>query len=145
MSADMKDKAVSGLGTVLRGTWRLTVNTARRGQILGLKGAAFWQQRKIDRAMGKLGAQTFQALEEGESNPITAPGVNEAVQRAKNLKEAKEKKYEAMEAIRERIRASKVKEPPPPPAPPEPEPAPAPEAVPEPPPEGEKPPEPGTP
>jgi hypothetical protein len=143
MSADLKDKAVSGLGKFLSGTWRFTVNTARRGQILGLKGAAFWQQRKIDRALGKLGSHTFQALEQGESNPITAPEVNEAVQRAKALKEAKEKKYEAMEAIRERIRASKVKAPPPPP--PAPEPAPAPEAAPEPPPEGEKPPEPGTP
>jgi hypothetical protein len=145
MSADLKDKAVSGLGKVLSGTWRFTVNTARRGQILGLKGVAFWQQRKIDRALGKLGAQTFKALEQGESNPITAPGVNEALQRAKSLKEAKEKKYVAMEAIRERIRASKVKAPPPPPPAPEPEPAPAPEAAPEPPPEGEKPPEPGTP
>jgi hypothetical protein len=118
MSAELKEKAVAGLKTTCRGIWTLTVNTARRVKILGRHGLAYRQQRKINRALTRLGTQTFRALEQGEGNPMTAPEVNEAVQKAKDLKEIKEKNYQAMEAIRERIRTSRVKEPPPPPPPP---------------------------
>jgi hypothetical protein len=128
MSADLKEKTVAGLKTTCRGTWSLTVNTARRVKILGRYGLAYWQQRKINRALTRLGTQTFRALEQGEGNPITAPEVNEAVQKAKDLKEIKEKNYQAMEAVRERIRTSRVKAPPPPPPPPEAPPAEAQEA-----------------
>ena len=114
MSAELKDKAVAGLKTTCRGSWTLTANTARRVKILGRYGLAYWQQRKINRALAKLGTQTFRALEQGEGNPLTAPEVNEAVQKAKELQEIKEKNYQAMEAIRKRIRTSRVKEPPPP-------------------------------
>ena len=55
-----------------------------------------------------LGAKTFQALEQGEANPLTAPEVNEAVQKVKDLKEVKDRNYQAIAAIRERIRASCV-------------------------------------
>jgi hypothetical protein len=119
MSAELKEKTVAGLKTTSRGTWILTVNTARRVKILARYGLAYWQQRKINRALARLGTQTFQALEQGEGNPMTAPEVNEAVQKAKDFREIKEKNYQAMEAIRERIRTSRVKEPPPPEAPPE--------------------------
>jgi hypothetical protein len=128
MSAELKEKAVAGLKTTCRGTWILTVNTARRVKILGRYGLAYWQQRKINRALTRLGTQTFRALEQGEGNPLTAPEVNEAVQKAKDLKEIKEKNYQAMEAVRERIRTSRVKAPPPPPPPPEAPPAEAQEA-----------------
>jgi hypothetical protein len=121
MSAELKEKTVAGLKTTSRGTWILTVNTARRVKILARYGLAYWQQRKINRALARLGTQTFQALEQGEGNPMTAPEVNEAVQKAKDFREIKEKNYQAMEAIRERIRTSRVKEPPPPPPPPPPE------------------------
>jgi hypothetical protein len=121
MSAELKEKAVAGLKTTCRGIWTLTANTARRAKILGRYGLAYRQQRKINRALARLGTQTFQALEQGEGNPMTAPEVNEAVQKAKELREIKEKHYQAIEAIRERIRTSRVKEPPPPPTPPPPE------------------------
>ncbi|HZE21914.1 MAG TPA: hypothetical protein VE082_07670 [Desulfobaccales bacterium] len=114
MSADLKDKAAGGLKKVLSGTWSFSVNTARRAEILRRHGLAYWQQRKIDKALSKVGHQTFEALEQGESNPLTAPEVNEALEKARKLKENKEKNYQAMEAIRERIRASRVVEPAPP-------------------------------
>lgn len=117
MSAELKEKAVAGLKTTCRGAWILTVNTARRVKILGCYGLAYWQQRRINRALTRLGTQTFRALEQGEGNPMIAPEVNEAVHKAKELKEIKAKNYQAMEAIRERIRTSRVKEPPPPPPP----------------------------
>jgi hypothetical protein len=119
MSATLKEKAVAGLKTTCRGAWTLTVNAARRVIILGRYGLAYWQQRRINRALTRLGTQTFRALEQGEGNPMIAPEVNEAVQKAKESKEIREKNYQAMEAIRERIRTSRVKEPPPSTPPPE--------------------------
>jgi len=113
MSAELRGKAMAGLKAACRGAWILTVNTARRGKILGRHGLAYCQQRKINRALTRLGVQTFQALEQGESNPMIAPEVNEAVRIVKDLKKIKEKNYEAMEVIREVIRTSRVKEPPP--------------------------------
>jgi hypothetical protein len=108
MNGDLKDKAATGLKKTWCTTWTFTVNTARRAKILGRKGLGYWQQRKIDKAMARLGAQTFQALEQGESNPLTAPGVNAAIQKAKELKETQEKNYLAIQAIRERIQSSCV-------------------------------------
>ena len=52
--------------------------------------------------------KTFQALERGEANPLVAPEVSEAVQKAKEAKEVKEKNYQAIAAIREKIRSSCV-------------------------------------
>jgi hypothetical protein len=132
MSADLKEKAAGGLKKILSGTWCFSINTARRADVLRRHGLAYWQQRKIDRALSKVGHHTFEALEQGESNPLTAPAVNEALDKARKLKEKKDKNYQAMEAIRERIRASRAKEPPPPTAaaPPEAPPAAAPEAPP---------------
>jgi hypothetical protein len=125
MSADLKDKAAGSLKKILSGSWSFSVNTARRADILRRHGLAYWQQRKIDRALSKVGHHTFEALEQGESNPLTAPEVNEALEKAKKLKENKDRNYQAMEAIRERIRASRVAAPPPPPPPPPPEAPPA--------------------
>ena len=78
-------------------------NTARRAQILGRYTLACWQQQKIRKASQVLGEKTFQALERGEVNPLVAPEVSEAVQKAKDLKELKEKNYLAIAAIREKI------------------------------------------
>ncbi|MGA8572383.1 MAG: hypothetical protein WBQ36_09615 [Desulfobaccales bacterium] len=85
-----------------------TANTARRAQILGRYTLACWQQQKIRKASRVLGEKTFQALERGEANPLMAPEVSEAVQKAKDLKELKEKNYQAIAAIRERIRPSAI-------------------------------------
>jgi len=108
MNGDLKSKAAVGLKKTWRTTWIFTVNTGRRIKILARKGQGCWQQRKINRAMAALGRQTFKALEQGESNPLMAPEVNAAVQKAKDLKETKEENYQAIAAIRERIRTSRI-------------------------------------
>jgi hypothetical protein len=108
MNGDLKEKAATGFKKTWCTTWTFAVNTARRAQILSRKGLSFWQQKKIDKALTKLGAQTFQALEQGESNPLVAPAVNAAVQKAKELKYEKEKNCLAIQAIRERIQSSCV-------------------------------------
>ncbi len=108
MSAEVKDKAVRGLKSTWCNTWTFAVNSARRAKILGRYTLACWQQQKLNKAMRHLGDQTFQALERGEANPLMAPEVSQAVQRAKDLKEQKDKNYLAIAAIRERIRTSCV-------------------------------------
>jgi hypothetical protein len=108
MSPDIKDMAAKGAKTAWCTTWTFTVNTGRRAKILGRHTLAWWQQRKIDRALQKLGGHTFQALEQGESDPLAKSEVKEAAEKARELQALKEKNYQAMEAIRERIRTSCV-------------------------------------
>jgi hypothetical protein len=106
MGADIKDMAAAGAKKTWCTLWNFTVNTARRGQILGRYAAACRQQAKIKDAERLLGNKSFQALERGEANPLTDPEVNEAVQKVKEAKEKKEKTYQAIAAIREKICSS---------------------------------------
>lgn len=127
MSADFQGlatKGLKGLKVVWRYTITLALNMLRRGFILARYTLACWQKQKVNRAMRRLGEQFFQALEQGETNPLVVSGVSDAVQKAKDLKEVKDKNYQAVAAIREKIRAAWTQAPPPAPAP-EPPPAPA--------------------
>jgi len=117
MSADYKDLAVKGLKGTCWYTRTLAVNMLRRGLILGRYTLACWQKHKVNKAMRRLGEQFFQALEQGEPNPLIVSAVSDAVNRAKDLKAVQDKNYQAMAAIREKIRAAWVKEPAPAPAP----------------------------
>lgn len=108
MNGDLKATAATGLKKTWCSTWTFAVNTGRRAKILARYGLACWQQQKIKCALAKLGDQTFKALEQGESNPLMAPEVNAALQKAKDLKYVKEKNYLAIQALRERIQSSCV-------------------------------------
>ncbi len=127
MSTDYQGLAIKGLKGLKGAGWyakTLALNMMRRGLILGRYTLSCWQKQKVNQAMRRLGEQFFQALAQGESNPLVVSEVSDAVQKAKDLKEVKDKNYQAVAAIREKIRAAWAKEPPPPPAP-EPPPAPA--------------------
>jgi len=108
MSTELKDKTVQGAKSVWCSTWTFAVNTGRRVRILGRYTLACWQQQKLRKAMRQLGFLTFAALEQGEANPLMAPEVSDAVKKAKELKERKERNYQAIAALRERIRTSCV-------------------------------------
>ncbi len=109
MSADTKAIPVrAACANCWCNLWTFTVNIGRRAQILGRYAMACGQQQKIKKAERLLGAKTFQALERGEANPLVAPEVSEAVQKAKEAKEVKAKNYQAIAAIREKIRSSCV-------------------------------------
>ena len=120
MRADYQGLATKGLKGI-KGAWwyvkTLALNTLRRGLILGRYTLACWQKQRVNKAMRRLGEQFFQALEQGETNPLVVSAVSAAVNRAKDLKAVKDKNYQAVAAIREKIRAAWAKEPPPPPAP----------------------------
>lgn len=108
MSADIKEAAASGAKKTWCTLWNFTVNTGRRAQILGRYTLACWQQSKIKCAERTLGEKTYQALEQGEANPLSAPEVNEALQKVREAKERKEKNYQTIAAIREKISSSCV-------------------------------------
>ena len=118
MSADYQGLAFKGLKGACWYTRTLALNTLRRGLILGRYTLACWQKQKVNKAMRRLGEQFFQTLEQGETNPLVVSAVSDAVNKAKDLKEAKDKNYQAVAATREKIRAAWAKAPPPvPPAP----------------------------
>jgi hypothetical protein len=116
MPADYQGLALQ----VIKSAWwyarTLTLNTLRRGLILGRYTLACWQKQKVNRAMRRLGEEFFQALEQGETNPLVVSEVSDAVKKAKDLKEVKDRNYQAVAATREKIRAAWAKETPPAPA-----------------------------
>jgi len=117
MSADYSGLAVKGLKGACWYTKTIALNLLRRGLILGRYTLACWQKQKVNKAMRRLGQEFFQALEQGETNPLVVSAVSDAVNRAKDLKALKDKNYQAVAAIREKIRAAWAQESPPPPAP----------------------------
>ena len=135
MSVDYNNLAAKGLQGLKAVAWYakiLTFNMIRRGLILGRYTLACWQKQKVNKAMRRLGEEFFQALEQGETNPLVVGAVSDAVKKAKDLKEVKDKNYQAIAATRDKIRAAWAKEPPPVPAaatPPPPAPEPPPEAT----------------
>ena len=119
MSVDYQGLAAKGLKGLKCTAWfarTLALNMLRRGLILGRYTLACWQKQKINKAMCRLGNQFFQALERGETNPLVVSEVSAAVNKAKVVKEAKDKNYQAVAALREKIKAAWAKEAPPVPA-----------------------------
>jgi len=128
MSADYQGLAAKGFKGFKAVMWyvkTLSLNMLRRGLILGRYTLACWQKQKVNKAMRRLGEEFFQALEQGETNPLVVAAVSDAVKKAKDLKEVKDKNYRAMAVIREKMRAgwAKKSSAPPPPAPETPPPA----------------------
>ena len=117
MPTDYQGLALKGLKGAWWYTRTLSLNALRRGLILSRYTLACWQKQKVNKAMRRLGEQFFQALERGETNPLVVSEVSDAVKKAKDVKEARDKNYQAVAAIREKIRAAWVQEPPPVPAP----------------------------
>jgi hypothetical protein len=115
MSVDYPGLAAKGLKGLRCAGWftkTLALNTLRRGLILSRYTLACWQKQKVNRAMRRLGEEFFQALERGETNPLVVSEVSDAVNKAKDVKEARDKNYQAVAVTREKIRAAWTKEPP---------------------------------
>ena len=114
MGADYQGLAIKGLKATWWYTRNFAINSLRRGLILARYSLACWQKQKVNTAMRHLGVQFFQALERGETNPLVVSEVSDAVRKAKDLKESKDKNYLALAAIRDRMRAAWTKAPLPP-------------------------------
>jgi hypothetical protein len=117
MGTDYQGLALKGLKNTVWYAKTLVLNTLRRSLILGRYTLACWQKQKVNKALRRLGEEFFQALERGETNPLVVSEVSDAVRKAKDLKEAKDRNYQAVAAIREKMRAAWIKEPVAPPCP----------------------------
>jgi hypothetical protein len=78
----------------------------RRGLILGRYALICGQQQRLRRAQRRLGGAVLQALEQGEVNPMLTDAVKDALEKAKAIKAKKDQQYQAIEGIREKIRAA---------------------------------------
>ncbi len=101
--SDSTDKAGKTLRTAWGYTKIYTLNTLRRGLILGRYSLICWQQQKLRCALQKLGAETLKALDAGEVNPLLTEAVKDALERARAIKAVKDRHYQAVDALREKI------------------------------------------
>lgn len=121
MKADVAEKAAGALKTIGGYAGRFAINTLRRALILGRYTLICWQQQRFRCAQCRVGREVLKALEQGEVNPMLAERVKDALEKAGAVRAGKEKHYQAIEAIRERIRTSRAGEAPPKAAEPPPE------------------------
>lgn len=104
MSARYAEKAGSLFSAVFHFIIMFAFNTLRRSVILGRYTLICWQQQRLRRAWRQLGQRVHLALEEGEVNPMLTEPVKDAVQKARKLKAGKDRQYEAIQALRAKIR-----------------------------------------
>jgi hypothetical protein len=121
MNADLKNQAVGSLKTVGRYVKIFTCNTMRRVLILGRYTLICMQQQRLRRAQRRLGGAVLQGLGQGEVNPMLTEEVKDVLEKAKTIKAGKDKHYQAIDAIREKIRTACACESPPTAAEPPPE------------------------
>ena len=106
MDADMKNKAAGALRTVWGYIKIFTCNLLRRTLILGRYTMICAQQQRLRRAQRRLGAKVLQALDQGEVNPMLTEAVKDALAKAKAIKAGKDKHYQAINGLREKIRTA---------------------------------------
>jgi hypothetical protein len=114
MSTDYQGLAIKGVKTVWWYARTLTLNAMRRGLIWCRYTLACWQKHKVNKAMRRVGEEFFRTLERGETNPLVVSEVSDAVKKAKDVKEARDRNYQAVAGLREKMRAAWGKETPPP-------------------------------
>jgi hypothetical protein len=106
MKANQKAAAVKGLKTVWICARTFILNTWRRGLILGRYTLICLQRQKLRRAWRLLGAQVMESLAADEVNPMLTDGVKDALQKAKSISEARDRHYQAVAALKEKIAAA---------------------------------------
>lgn len=111
MSAPFADKGGHPVAAILNFVTKFALNSLRRVVILGRYTLICWQQQRLRRAWRRLGQRVHAALDAGEVNPMLTEPVKDAIKRAKQLKTLKDRQYEAIAALREKIRGVRAPEP----------------------------------
>jgi len=129
MASDKAGKGGQTLASVLRFLQIFILNSWRRLLMLWHYTIICFHQQRLRRAWRRLGQRVHLALDKGEVNPMLAGEVKDSLSKAQAIKAAKDRHYQAIAALREKIRASRTEKAPPTPeaepAPAEPEPPPA--------------------
>jgi len=91
----------------LRWLYIFTLNLWRRLCILGRYTIICFHQQRLRRAWRLLGRQLHQTVAGGEVNPMLTEEVQDRLARAEVIKETKDRHYQAVAALRQKIRASR--------------------------------------
>jgi hypothetical protein len=136
MASEKAGKHGPNLSSALGFLKNFTLNSWRRLLMLGHYTVICFQRQRLCRAWRLLGQRVHQALESGEVNPMLADEVKDSLAKAQALQTAKDRHYQTIAALREKIRATRAEAAPPSPeaepAPPPPQPETAAEVKPEP-------------
>ena len=92
---------------VLRWLYIFTLNLWRRLCILGRYTIICFHQQRLRRAWRLLGRQIHQTAAAGEVNPMLTEEVQGRLARAEVIKDVKDRHYQAIAALRQKIRASR--------------------------------------
>lgn len=111
MSASSPGKVGGFVAAVGRFLINFLANMVRRLLIFGHYILICWRQQRLRRAWRQLGQRLHQSLEEGEVNLMLTEPVKDAVDKARQLKAGKDRQYQAIAEIREKIRAGRVAKP----------------------------------
>jgi len=129
MASDKAGKGGQTLSSVLRFLQIFILNSWRRLLMLWHYTIICFHQQRLRRAWRRLGRRVHLALDSGEVNPMLAGEVKDSLSKSQAIKTAKDRHYQAIASLREKIRASRTEEAPPTaeaePAPAEPESPPA--------------------
>jgi hypothetical protein len=98
------------LSAVLRFLKMFTLNSWRRLCILGRYSIICFHQQRLRRAWRLLGKHIHQTVEGGEVNPMLTEEVQDRLTRAEVIKETKDRHYQAIAALREKIRVTRTGE-----------------------------------
>ena len=114
MASDSANQSGRIFSAILRFLRTFTLNSWRRLCILGHYTIICFHQQRLRRAWRLLGWQIHQTVEGGEVNPMLTEEVQDRLTRAEVIKETKERHYQAIAAVREKIRVTSAGGPPPP-------------------------------
>jgi hypothetical protein len=112
MASEPTNKGGQMLSSVLHCLKIFTLNSYRRLIIVGHYAMICLHQQRLCRAWRVLGKQIHQAVEAGEVNPMLNESVQEKLNRAEVVKGTKERHYQAIAALREKIQACREESPP---------------------------------
>jgi hypothetical protein len=115
MASEVANKGGQALSAVLRFLKVFTLNLWCRFLMLGHYTINCFHQQRLRRAWRILGKRVYQALEGGEVNPLLAGDVKDSLTKAQTIDMAKDRHYQAIAALREKIRATRTGEATPPP------------------------------
>jgi hypothetical protein len=111
MASEPANKGGQMLSTVLHCLKIFTLNSYRRLIIVGHYAMICLHQQRLCRAWRVLGKHIHEAVAAGEVNPMLGESVQEKLNRAEVVKGTKERHYQAIAALREKIQACKEEPP----------------------------------
>jgi gas vesicle protein len=111
MASEPAKKGGQMLSGVLHCLKIFTMNSYRRLLIVGHYAMICIHQQRLRRAWSVLGKNVHEAVAAGEDRPLLGEAVQEKLNRAEVVKGTKERHYEAIADLREKIQACREESP----------------------------------